>query len=68
MLFPTPRPVRSWFILLLLWLPLAPAFSQTKQLTVDDAFLNRDLQPQNLKQLSWIPGRKTSLATLRPGF
>jgi dipeptidyl-peptidase-4 len=68
MLFPTPRPVRSWFILLLLWLPLAPAFSQSKQLTVEDAFLNRDLQPQNLKQLSWIPGSKDELSYVFPAF
>lgn len=63
--FPTPHPALAG-LALLLWLPLAPAFSQSKQLTVEDAFLNRDLQPQNLKQLSWIPGSKDEVAYLRP--
>lgn len=62
--FPTPRPALAG-LALLLWLPLAPAFSQSKQLTVEDAFLNRDLQPQNLKQLSWIPGSKDEVAYFR---
>jgi len=63
--FPTPRPALAG-LALLLWLPLAPALSQSKQLTVEEAFLNRDLQPQNLRQLSWIPGSKDEVAYLRP--
>jgi len=62
---PLLRPAPSWLLLFLLWLPLAPAAAQTKQLSVEDAFLNRDLQPQNLKQLSWIPGSKDEFSYVR---
>jgi dipeptidyl-peptidase-4 len=62
--FPTPRPARSW-LFALLWLAATPTFAQTKQLSVEDAFLNRELQPKNLKQLSWIPGTKDEFSYLR---
>ena len=62
---PTPRPAPSWLFFLLLCLTLGPALAQNKQLTVEDAFLNRSLQPQNLKQLTWIPGSQDEFSYVR---
>ena len=76
---PTPRPALRWLLLFGLCLPATASLAQPaagsatapaaagKRLTVEDAFLNRDLQPQNLKQLAWIPGSKDEFAYVRPG-
>ena len=71
---PTLRPSGRIFLLWLCGLPAGAALAQPatnpgggKQLTVEDAFLNRDLTPQNLKQLTWIPGSKDEFSYLRPG-
>ena len=71
---PTLRPSGRTFILWLCGLPAGAALAQPatnpgggKQLTVEDAFLNRDLNPQNLKQLTWIPGSKDEFSYLRAG-
>ncbi len=66
MLLPYLRPARRGYLLLLLWVSAFAALAQTKTLTVEDAFLNRELQPQNLKQLSWIKGTKNEFSYLRP--
>ncbi|MCB2408278.1 S9 family peptidase [Hymenobacter lucidus] len=42
-----------------------PAQAQQKQLTMEDAFLNRALQPQNLRQLTWLPGSNDEFAYVR---
>ena len=60
------RPARRSALLLLLWLPALAALAQTKTLTVEDAFLNRELQPQNLRQLTWIKGAQDEFSYLRP--
>ena len=79
---PISRPALYSFLVLWLSLPLAPSLAQPtgggthptaltttgKQLTVEDAFLNRDLQPQNLKQLMWIPGTQDEFSYLRTGL
>ncbi|GAA4369968.1 S9 family peptidase [Hymenobacter saemangeumensis] len=71
---PSHRQAQPWLFLWLLCVSLSPALAQApssgapgRQLTVEEAFLNRDLQPQNLRQLSWIPGSNDELAYLRPG-
>ncbi len=68
---PTPRPALRRFFWLWLALPALPTLAQAplagKQLTVQDAFLNRSLQPENLKQLAWIPGSPDEFGYLRPG-
>ena len=67
-------PVRALVVGLLLWQPAVglaqpqAGAGQPKQLTVEDAFLNRDLQPQNLRQLTWIPGSKDEFAYVRSGI
>ena len=65
---PFLRPARRGGLLLLLWLPTAAVLAQTptKLLTVEGAFLNHDLQPQNLRQLGWVPGTKDEFSYLRP--
>ncbi|SNR82196.1 S9 family peptidase [Hymenobacter mucosus] len=42
-----------------------PARAQQQLLTMEDAFLNRSLQPQSLRQLSWIPGSADDFSYLR---
>ncbi|MCC2548116.1 S9 family peptidase [Hymenobacter sp. BT175] len=42
-----------------------PALAQQKLLTMEDAFLNRSLQPENLRQLTWIPGSKDEFSFVR---
>ncbi|TGE25418.1 S9 family peptidase [Hymenobacter aquaticus] len=42
-----------------------PARAQQKLLTMEDAFLNRSLQPQNLRQLTWIPGSNDEYSYVR---
>jgi dipeptidyl-peptidase-4 len=49
---------RLMLLLLLAFVAQLPARAQQKLLTMDDAFLNRSLQPQALRQLTWIPGSK----------
>ncbi|SHL49080.1 S9 family peptidase [Hymenobacter psychrotolerans] len=64
MLHSSPRrPLLS--VLLVLLLAQLPALAQQKRLTMEDAFLNRSLQPENLRQLSWIPGSKDEYSYLR---
>ncbi|UOQ55390.1 S9 family peptidase [Hymenobacter cellulosivorans] len=55
-------PLRLGFVLVLALVSLLPARAQQQRLAMDDAFLNRDLQPENLLQLAWIPGTKAELA------
>ncbi|HLK96268.1 MAG TPA: DPP IV N-terminal domain-containing protein, partial [Hymenobacter sp.] len=53
-------------LLLLALVAYLPALqAQQKRLTMEDAFLNRDLQPGNLRQLTWIPGSKDEYSYLR---
>lgn len=62
MLHSSPR------LLLLVLLALVaqlPAHAQQKLLTMEDAFLNRSLQPENLRQLTWIPGSKDEYSYAR---
>jgi dipeptidyl-peptidase-4 len=47
---------RLSLLLVLALVSQLPAQAQQKLLTMEDAFLNRSLQPQNLRQLTWIPG------------
>ena len=62
--FPTSRRL-PWLALVLL-LASRPALAQQPQpLTMADAFLNRSLQPENLRQLTWIPGSKDEYSYLR---
>ncbi|QNH61300.1 S9 family peptidase [Hymenobacter sediminicola] len=56
------RPLLPLLVLLLAQLP---ALAQQKRLTMEDAFLNRSLQPENLRQLTWIPGSKDEYSYLR---
>ncbi|PJJ59210.1 S9 family peptidase [Hymenobacter chitinivorans] len=46
---------RLGLLLVLALVSQLPARAQ-QRLTMEDAFLNRSLQPQNLRQLTWIPG------------
>ncbi|UOG76196.1 S9 family peptidase [Hymenobacter tibetensis] len=57
-------PLRLLFGLLVVVAQL-PAHAQQKLLTMEDAFLNRSLQPENLRQLTWIPGSKDEYSFLR---
>ncbi|RYU82129.1 S9 family peptidase [Hymenobacter persicinus] len=41
------------------------AQAQQQRLTMEDAFLNRSLQPQNLRQLTWIPGSNDEFSFVR---
>ncbi|MBO0360009.1 S9 family peptidase [Hymenobacter sp. BT186] len=55
-------------LLLLVLLALAaqlPARAQQKLLTMEDAFLNRSLQPENIRQLTWIPASQDEYSFLR---
>jgi dipeptidyl-peptidase-4 len=57
---------RRLLLVLLAFLALPPTLqAQQKRLTMEDAFLNRDLQPDNLRQLTWIPGAKDEYSYLR---
>ncbi|MBD2715533.1 DPP IV N-terminal domain-containing protein [Microvirga sp. STR05] len=52
-------------LLLVLLLAQLPALAQQKRLTMEDAFLNRSLQPENVRQLSWIPASQNEYSYLR---
>ncbi|UOQ74648.1 DPP IV N-terminal domain-containing protein [Hymenobacter cellulosilyticus] len=56
---------RLSFVLVLALVSQLPARAQQQRLTMEDAFLNRSLQPQNLRQLTWIPG-SASYSYVRP--
>ncbi|WP_400191820.1 S9 family peptidase [Hymenobacter sp. B81] len=56
---------RAALPLLLLGLLGLPATAQQKLLTMEDAYLNRSLQPASLKQLTWIPGSKDEFSLAR---
>ncbi|WBO85135.1 S9 family peptidase [Hymenobacter yonginensis] len=59
-------PLRRLLLALLLVAAQLPALqAQQKRLTMADAFLNRSLQPENLRQLSWIPGSKDEYSYVR---
>lgn len=57
---------RRLLLVLLAFVAHLPALqAQQKRLTMEDAFLNRSLQPQNLPQLTWIPDSKDEYSYLR---
>ncbi|GAA4374049.1 S9 family peptidase [Hymenobacter koreensis] len=56
---------RAALPLILLGLLGLPATAQQKLLTMEDAYLNRSLQPASLKQLAWIPGSKDEFSFAR---
>lgn len=59
-------PLSRLLLALLLVAAQLPALqAQQKRLTMADAFLNRSLQPENLRQLSWIPGSKDEYSYVR---
>ncbi|TGD82761.1 S9 family peptidase [Hymenobacter wooponensis] len=51
--------------LLLAVMAYLPVLAQQKRFTMEDAFLNRQLQPENLRQLTWIPGSSDEYSYLR---
>ena len=58
---PSPR----LLLVLLAFAAYLPVSAQQKMLTMEDAFLNRSLQPENLRQLTWIPGSADEYSYLR---
>ncbi|TGE29611.1 S9 family peptidase [Hymenobacter metallicola] len=58
-------PSRLTLLLGLALLLQLPARAQQQRLTMEDAFLNRSLQPQNLRQLTWIPGSDDEFSYVR---
>ncbi|WP_022823236.1 S9 family peptidase [Hymenobacter norwichensis] len=56
---------RLLLLVLLALLAQLPARAQQKLLTMEDAFLNRSLQPENIRQLSWIPTSQDEYSFLR---
>jgi dipeptidyl-peptidase-4 len=62
MLNPSPRLL---LVLLLALVAQLPAYAQQKLLTMEDAFLDRSLQPENSRQLSWIPASQDEYSFLR---
>ncbi|KAA9332451.1 S9 family peptidase [Hymenobacter busanensis] len=56
---------RAALPVLLLALAGLPSVAQQKRLSMEDAYLNRSLQPTTLKQLTWIPGSKDEFSFAR---
>ncbi|MBT9394272.1 DPP IV N-terminal domain-containing protein [Hymenobacter sp. NST-14] len=54
-----------WLALVLLLASRPALAQQPRPLTMADAFLNRSLQPENLRQLTWIPGSQDEYSYLR---
>ena len=50
------HPFRKLTFLIVLLATSLEAQAQGKLLTMEDAILNTSLQPENLKQLSWVAG------------
>jgi dipeptidyl-peptidase-4 len=60
-----PLTSRLSLLLALVLVITRPTLAQQKLLSMDDAFLNRSLQPQNLRQLTWIPGSADEFSFVR---
>lgn len=54
-------------LILIITLAVSSAFAQTKTLTMEDAFTNALLAPQNLKNLQWMPNGNQYSYTSKKG-